>query len=541
LEAGRAGDRHPGPRLRGGRAERLTHDRSRFISLDQESTMTTPTLNFSGTDAAELFSRECRESLDGLCTWNLVREPGELPAGFVHASPPGQGWAFTMWTRDAGVFLRELVLWGRFDEARLVANCLMDLVARNEQGFHAFPERFNHGKPGCGHEIDGTCAIVIALAILEARLPVADALAGRIRGFLLDEASPVAFLAKTAADRPLIAGGGEFGAGCGLPGLACNAVQNHLAVLALSAGAGHADRLGRGDLAGAWRAAARRLRDGLDRHLVDERQTWIWAVNPDTLVPDPAVIEAPVNRGFGGINGILSMWADVFGLEPLLDPWPGIGRSRRTLARLRTWPQRREAFERYGIWTQFDVYDEKNGPPGSLSSPSYGHGYATQCFQLLDEEQDYTRAIEGLAHMAFDKGQRRSPYLFHERMYCPPLPDAARKGCAELNLVCAAEPLKIARLILGIDDRPGEPVHLVPRLPAGWTRCQASNWPILLPDGLARVDITVERIAGNLRLRLAVAEGRHIPALHLRLNGCRQQIADAGQVDLSGVGGGDET
>jgi hypothetical protein len=498
--------------------------------------MTTPTLTFTGTDAAELFTRECRESLDGLCTWNLVREPGELPAGFVHASPPGQGWSFTMWTRDAGVFLRELVLWGRFDEARLVAICLMDLVQRNEQGYHAFPEHFKRVQGGAGHEIDGTGAIVIALAILEARLPAADALAGRIRGFLLDQASPVAFLAKTAADRPLIAGSGEFGPGCYLPGLACNAVQNHLAILALVAGAGVAQRQGRHDLAEPWRAVASRLRENLGRHLAGSDNTWIWAVNPDTLVPDPAVIEAPVNRGFGGINGILSMWADVFGLEPLLDPWPGIGRSRRTLARLRTWPQRREAFERYGIWTQFDIFDDKWDdkvrPPGSMSSPSYGHGYATQCFQLLDEDEDATRAIEGLAHMVFDKGQRRSPYLFHERMYCPPLPDAARKGCGELNLVCASEPLKIARLILGIDDRPGEPLRLVPRLPRGWNRCQARDWPVLLPDGPARADIDLEHGADGIRLRLAFQENRRAKEVCLRLAGRRHSFDGVRGFDL---------
>jgi hypothetical protein len=69
--------------------------------------MTTPALSFAGTDAAELFTRECRKSLDGLCTWNLIRAPGELPAGFVHASPPGQGWSFSMWTRDWPVLLPE--------------------------------------------------------------------------------------------------------------------------------------------------------------------------------------------------------------------------------------------------------------------------------------------------------------------------------------------------------------------------------------------------------------------------------------------------
>jgi hypothetical protein len=438
-----------------------------------------------------------------------------------------------MWTRDAGVFLRELVLWGRFDEARLVAACLMNLVQRNEQGFLAFPENFRRGQGGAGDEIDGTAAIAIGLAILEARLPDEDAFAGRIRGFLLDEASPLAFLAKTAADRPLIAGGGEFGPGCGLPGQACNAVQNHLAALALVAGAGVAERRGRHDLAEAWRTAAVRLRDNLGRHLCAPDETWLWAVDPSTLKPDPAVIEAPVNRGFGGINGILSMWADVFGLEPLLDGWPGIGRSQRTLNRLSSWPQRREAFARYGIWTQFDIYNDGVGaPPGSLSSPAYGHGYATQCFQLLDREDDATRAIEGLALMTHDKGQRRSPYLFHERMYCPPLPDAARKGCGELNLVCASEPLKIARLILGIDDRPGEPLRLVPRLPKGWSRCQARDWPVLLPDGLARADLDLESGTDGLRLRLKFRNQRRAPDVRLRLGGRRHTFDGVTGFDL---------
>jgi hypothetical protein len=498
--------------------------------------MTTPALSFAGTDAAELFTRECRKSLDGLCTWNLIRAPGELPAGFVHASPPGQGWSFSMWTRDAGVFLRELVLWGRFDDARLVAGCLLNLVTRNEQGFHAFPERFDRGKPGCGHEIDGTCAIVIGLVLLESRLPDDDALGARIREFLLGDASPVAFLAQAAGDRTLIAGGGEFGPGCGLPGLACNAVQNHLAVLALIAASGLAERRGRPQMAGHWRQYAEVLRQGLERHLGDNHGGWRWAVDPSTFKPVAAIDEAPVNRGFGGINGILAMWADVFGLEPNLDTWSGLIRSRRTLEHLRKWPQRAEAFELWGIWTQFDVYDDRTGaPPGSLSSPSYGHGYATMCFQLLDQEDDARRAIEGLAAMAYNKGQRRSPYYFYERMYCPPVADAARKGCGELNLVCAAEPLKIARLILGIDDRPGEPLRLVPRLPAGWNHMEARDWPVLLPEGLARANITMSHGSEGMRFSLAFADGRRVPQAHLRLGSrgrfVRQTFSDVNRLD----------
>jgi hypothetical protein len=442
-----------------------------------------------------------------------------------------------MWTRDAGVFLRELVLWGRLDEARLVAGCLMDLVERNEQGFLAFPERFDRGRRGCGHEIDGTCAIVIGLVLLESRLPDVEGLTRRIRDFLLEDASPVAFLSQTAGDRPLIAGGGEFGPGCGLPGLACNAVQNHLAVLALVAAAGLAVRLGHRQVAERWRRAAEALRRGLEQHLGDERGGWRWAVDPVTFGPVAAIDEAPVNRGFGGINGILAMWADVHGLEPALDPWMGLTRSRRTLEHLRAWPQRAEAFATWGIWTQFDVFNDRTGaPPGSLSSPSYGHGYATQCFQLLDQDEDARRAIEGLAVMTYNKGQRRSPYLFHERMYCPPVANAAIKGCGELNLVCAAEPLKIARLILGVDDRVGEPLRLVPRLPAGWDYLEARDWPVWVLGGLARADIVVERSGERLRYALTFADGRRVSQVHLRMGaaGCfsRRSFSDVSHLDV---------
>jgi hypothetical protein len=134
--------------------------------------------------------------------------------------------------------------------------------------------------------------------------------------------------------------------------------------------------------------------------------------------------------------------------------------------------------------------------------------------------------------MTHDKGQRRSPYLFHERMYCPPLPDAARKGCGELNLVCASEPLKIARLILGIDDRPGEPLRLVPRLPKGWSRCQARDWPVLLPDGLARADLDLESGTDGLRLRLKFRNQRRAPDVRLRLGGRRHTFDGVTGFDL---------
>ena len=55
------------------------------------------------------------------------------------------------------------------------------------------------------------------------------------------------------------------------------------------------------------------------------------------------------------------------------------------------------------------------------------------------------------------------------------------QGCGALNLVNVAEPLKIARLILGIDDSDPADLRWIPRPPHGWQGLEASSWPILPP------------------------------------------------------------
>ncbi len=476
-------------------------------------------LRFSGHPLADLFTRECAQSLDGLCTHNLFSTPSaDWPAGFVHASPPPQGWSNTMWTRDAGVFLRELVLWGRIDQARLVATCLMDLVEANPQGFHSFPERFQTGHPRHGKELDGTAAIVIAFALLVRRLPTDDALGRRLAEFLTAPTSPLAFIVNQLGERTLLEGSGEFGPGCYLEGTACNVVQNHLCALALEAGAGWALTAGLDELAKPWSQAATTLRSGIDRHLVSEDGGWCWCVDPRTLKPDPAVLGHVINRGFGGINGVVSMHADVHGFLTPAGAWRNRGEA--TLDRLLRNPQRAEAMQTWGLWTQFDAL-AANGSlqstehPGELTSPSYGHGYATQALLLLDRRAQAARALDGLAEHTFDKGQRRSPYYFHERMYAPPRPLAARDGCGELNLVCASEPLKVARLVAGFDDHdPANPAW-IPRLPEHWTRFEAENWPLLTKDGWRRIDASLERQDTGLHIRLRVRSGK-LPSLAIR-------------------------
>ncbi len=156
------------------------------------------TLVFEGSYTATLFSKEIAASLEGvlrknyighLNTYNANPSPKEIEssldgilrknyiaplkinsAGFVQASVDGRPWTNTMWTRDAGVFLRELTHWGYFGHACMTAECLIDYVEKNDEGFNCFPEHFYIGVKGSGNELDGTGAIIISLVLLCERL-----------------------------------------------------------------------------------------------------------------------------------------------------------------------------------------------------------------------------------------------------------------------------------------------------------------------------------------------------------------------------------
>lgn len=91
------------------------------------------------------------------------------------------------------------------------------------------------------------------------------------------------------------------------------------------------------------------------------------------------------------------------------------------------------------------------------------------------------------------------------------------QGCGALNLVNVAEPLKIGRLILGVDDSSPNEVRLIPRLPSSWSSCIAENWPILTPNGLVRADIRFERKNDKMNFNIDVKEAGYIPYLRVRL------------------------
>ena len=480
-------------------------------------------MRFFGSPEADLFTRELDESFRGVLERNFYAQSRDgIPAGFVSASLPGFPWAGTMWTRDGGTFMRELVMRGYMQNASLLAECLIHMVEKNSDGFFAFPEYFKGTQPGTGTEMDGTTSIVIGMVLLWERLPDGNSTRRDIEQFLFGDASPLNEIELQLRSEPLIAGSGEFGCGLGVKGLCYNVAQNNLVRLALLAAARMADESGDAARAQRYRSLAERVSEGMQKYLVDDKGAWIWCIDTKTMKADPQVLDARGNKGIGSINGVASMYADVLGLQPLASAWKeDFWHSEKTFDDLYKTPLRKTEFDRYGIWTQFDLLAD-----GLLSSPSYGQGYAIQTMLLTDNMTMAGKALSWLVNATYRpvpeyKLHRDSPYYFYERTYSP---DAVGKipldeGCGALNLVNVSEPLKISRLMLGVDDHSLSEVDVIPRMPPGWEGVEADNWPILTNRGVVRAKILYRRMNDGGEFTLALAPNEVIDDLKVRMPG----------------------
>ena len=217
-------------------------------------------LIFSGKHEADLFTREVHESLQGVL-WKNCSWP-EQP-GFVSASVDGRFWWDTMWTRDAGVFLREMAHWGCLEQGMETLRCLFKLVLPNQDGFKMFPEHFKPGEFASGSELDGTAAILIGSVLLWERLPQASPARNEIWQFLSSPGSPIRGLLHALGKSELVSGSGEFGGGCGIPGEFFNVVQNNLVRLAMLAVGRFAVQMGDSSLAGECRQGAEKILAGM--------------------------------------------------------------------------------------------------------------------------------------------------------------------------------------------------------------------------------------------------------------------------------------
>ncbi|HEV2484914.1 MAG TPA: hypothetical protein VGT08_05225 [Terracidiphilus sp.] len=507
-------------------APRAAHSQSVDLSIKLQDDQAV-SLRFYGSTSADLFTREVEDSFQGVLRRDFyARARDGFPAGFVSASLPGMPWAGTMWTRDAGTFMRELVMRGYYQHAALLAECLMHLVEKNQDGFYAFPRYFKASEPGSGTEFDGTGAIVIGMVLLWERLPEFNPTRRHIQEFLFQNSSPVNYFKLALESHPLIAGTGEFGCGMRIPGECYNVVQNDLIMLALIATSEMADESGSFDLAREYRHLAAKVRNGMEKYLVDKDGSWIWCVDAKTVKPNPTTLNAPVNLGSGSLNGVASMYADVLGFLPLASSKHAIQRSEQTFQDLYNTPLRKTEFSRYGIWTQNDVL-----AAGLGSSPSYGQGYAIQAMLLFDKLAMAEKALSWLANATYNpvpeyKLHRESPYYFYERTYSP---DAVGKvdlveGCGALNLVNVSEPLKVSRLLLGVDDLAPHYVRIIPRIPPSWRGVEASNWPIRTQRGVVRASIMFERKGTGAELTLKLAPGQLIDDLKVRMPSGRAYV-----------------
>jgi len=429
-------------------------------------------LIFSGSRDAELFTNEISHSLQGAIDHLLDTDPASASFGFMQASFDGRPWTDTMWTRDAGVMLRELSCYGRLDEARILAECMMNMVIKNAEGFYTFPEHLDRNKPACGDELDGTASIVIGMVYLMRRLPDWDPTRQRIELFLCKADSPVEYAKKKLAEAPLLAGTGEFGGGCGIEGHYVNAVQNALvrAMLLVYEQYMNENGIPDRDLAN----SAEILRTGLFNHLTDKDGSWIWCVKPDDMQPDEAVLNHEINKGIAHLNDITAVLGDVEGL--VVKDGEMLSRGKATMDRHYSFPRRKQLFDKYGMWLQFDEYMH-----GGLTSPSYANGYAIQAMALTDRIDWLSKCVKYLAETTYDNitpVTREDKYWFYERMFAPDIIDVQDtwEGCGALNLVNVAEPLKVARLLAGIDCAGINKLVFAPRIPNGWNKIEVKNW-----------------------------------------------------------------
>ena len=404
---------------------------------------------------------------------------------------------------------------------------MMDYVGTNSDGFIAFP-RFIDPQQGClsGSEMDGQTATIISMVALWQRLPANDPFRARLYEFLHKPSSPVRGIHHALELGPLVPGSGEFGGGKGHDNY--SVVQNNLCALAFLAAANMEDEMGEHAAAKQWRKDANTLFHNIPKYLVNQKGSWIWGIETNTMKPNKTDTDSATLGGSGGLNGVVCMSADVLGFIPADWPWQGaVVNGDKTFEELYAFPLRKEQFDKYGFWPQMN-YTHK----GLLTSPSYGQGYALQDMLLFDK---LDMAEHGLAFLADETYQapgiiwslnqyhyqRLSPYYFFERMYSP---DAKGQieltaGCGQLNLVNVSEPLKVARLIAGVDDTSSKEVRIIPRLPASWFGYRLENWPVFTGHGVVRADISFEKTDGKLNFSLQVQQGGPIPKLGVRLPG----------------------
>lgn len=463
-------------------------------------------IEFGGDNIAALFTKELNDSIEGALTYNYVaQEQDGFPKGFLRASKKGNVWDDTCWTRDAG-FARELAYYGFIEEAENAVSYLLDNVAENEDEFCVFPEFLKPGQKGAGYEIDGTANIVIAAMEVYRRSSDAD-LRSKIGNFLTNDASPIKFILHKLKSEPLIAGSGEFGGGWKVPGMHYNVVQNFLArEMTLK----YAEFIRDTDRAESERcfAAANTLYENILKYLTYNGR-FLWSIQPETLKPYP--LKVPESQNTANINGIAPSVYDGEGINCLSGSPLLRDLIKNTLySNLNSCKLRKKLFGKYGLVSFTDEcrhYSEEY--IGHTSWLSYCNCYAAQTAALIGEKEVLKKSVEFIAlstlyggnmtkddfkHRAEATAPKNAPLYFTERNFSPDWRGKRPPGCGFLNLVNVTEPMKLSRIMAGIDNKSGAggAITISPRLPAGFNRVTVKEWR-LSPDTLVDYEYNISQ------------------------------------------------
>ncbi|MBE5767324.1 MAG: hypothetical protein E7335_09210 [Clostridiales bacterium] len=150
--------------------------------------------------------------------------------------------------------------------------------------------------------------------------------------------------------------------------------------------------------------------------------------------------------------------------------------------------------DRYEILSRtFRAQKELSYYPFAGRQMGYGQGYLTVAAITLDMFDELTECMDAIACESYHPYDRLN-YIIPEGI--------VRHGSGKFwfrqsdlgNAVQQAEPIKCARLLVGIDDiTVSRGLRLIPRLPNTWTKLEAKNYTVNTADGRKKFDFTYQR------------------------------------------------
>lgn len=392
------------------------------------------------------------------------------------------------WSRDAGPALRELLALGRDREARAAGEKLLRYLYDGDLR-HQRPNWkrvINAHEVGEGEkrknqraENDGHAAIMLAMAQL-ATSPAVDRAwmdqhwpafvdAGDWFPWQISHPELSAFDGLLYNESESSGGGGR------------DLFSNAQAALALGAFAKLAASRGADEKANDWNAAATRIESAIgDRLTLPANAT-------DILTPRYTDTDTLFDSWAYGWKRMAPLLANS-DLAGFSTPTPS-GEPRRLA----------------------NTYRQLRGPgavaPDAGRTLGYGQAYFAQSALLLDFTADATRAVERAAAFCYHQDH---PFIVPEGVIVHPDGHCWFRNGDLGNLMQQTEILKMIRMVAGIDDRATSAgLTLIPRLPNGWSRIEAKDWPVRVSDanGLcirATINFRYERLAnGGYRLHMS--------------------------------------